>query len=1141
MTQVSEIIKSIKLVDKIKADLNDRRFCVVNGGGVGEKSILLSSLNRQVAIITSNDNIIAYKNIFEDLGLKVGVLNADITPPIFTLLKDRTTTQDLISNIYDFILGKIQILLITPEVLLYKFHKKISINDILILNKNQEYNFSEIIKKLVNLGYKKCEKIGGYGDFSVKGDIIDIFLYNQENPIRLDFFGDCLEKIYYFDFNSMEKAEELENIFIIPNKLNIFDVYNKDEIILKIKINLDNSKMQGNSLLKSTLTVNEVIEAIISNSLSGDEEFIAPFLSNDYSVVDILNDTCVVCIDEPKRLKAEITNISKSAMSDIYDFIETGDLLECHKYYIFDDNKALCFKPNITLSSFDVSESEFDKSYNIRMIGSKKYLFDFKSLENDLRIYQKSNYKVILCAGSENSKSYISEYLQAHGFSISDFKAFTNKPQVCVIPQKLSLSWSFLDSGIVCIGTDDLVKKSKQEIKNISSKNKKRKVFFLPKVGDYVVHEIHGIGKCVALQKQNFNGNEKDYFVIEYLGGDKLYLPTEQTDLISAYLAGDTNPKLNKIGGEQFARIKQKVKESVSKLAINLLEIYSKREKSKGFVYLPDDSSYLEFENAFPYEETEDQLTAIADIKKDMESQKIMDRLICGDVGYGKTEVALRAIYKAILSEKQVAFLCPTTILSEQHYKTAKERFKDFAVNIAVLNRFKNKSQQEQIIKEIKEGKIDLIIGTHRLLSKDVCFKNLGLLVLDEEQRFGVADKEKIKELKNDIDVLTLSATPIPRTLNMALTGIRDISIIETPPKQRIAVHTVVSEESDSLILNACKKELSRGGQVLFVYNRVEHIYEQAERIRALLPNARIGVAHGQMPEKQLEDTVYKLYNGEFDVLVATTIIESGIDLPMANTLIVIDSDRLGLADLYQLRGRIGRSNRLAFAYFTYNPSKLLTSDAYKRLDAIMEFTELGSGFNIAMRDLEIRGAGDVLGKEQHGHLEKVGYDMYCRLLESAVKELKGEKKSEAKPVKIDIAVSANIPSSYVPSQEERIKLYSSISEISSEEDYKNVEDIITQTYGDMPQQVNMLLKIGYIKNLAIKLGIKQVVISPSKIALYLYKTKEIMTDGLNRSMSECKNAVLKFEDVPIITFDISFKTIENKVNFVLEFLKQSL
>ncbi|MBO7527584.1 MAG: transcription-repair coupling factor, partial [Clostridia bacterium] len=458
-----------------------------------------------------------------------------------------------------------------------------------------------------------------------------------------------------------------------------------------------------------------------------------------------------------------------------------------------------------------------------------------------------------------------------------------------------------------------------------------------------------------------------------------------------------------------------------------------------------------------------------------------------------------------------------------------------------VLNRFKNKSQQEQIIKEIKEGKIDLIIGTHRLLSKDVCFKNLGLLVLDEEQRFGVADKEKIKELKNDIDVLTLSATPIPRTLNMALTGIRDISIIETPPKQRIAVHTVVSEESDSLILNACKKELSRGGQVLFVYNRVEHIYEQAERIRALLPNARIGVAHGQMPEKQLEDTVYKLYNGEFDVLVATTIIESGIDLPMANTLIVIDSDRLGLADLYQLRGRIGRSNRLAFAYFTYNPSKLLTSDAYKRLDAIMEFTELGSGFNIAMRDLEIRGAGDVLGKEQHGHLEKVGYDMYCRLLESAVKELKGEKKSEAKPVKIDIAVSANIPSSYVPSQEERIKLYSSISEISSEEDYKNVEDIITQTYGDMPQQVNMLLKIGYIKNLAIKLGIKQVVISPSKIALYLYKTKEIMTDGLNRSMSECKNAVLKFEDVPIITFDISFKTIENKVNFVLEFLKQSI
>ena len=426
-------------------------------------------------------------------------------------------------------------------------------------------------------------------------------------------------------------------------------------------------------------------------------------------------------------------------------------------------------------------------------------------------------------------------------------------------------------------------------------------------------------------------------------------------------------------------------------------------------------------------------------------------------------------------------------------------------------------------------------------MSSDVSFKDLGLLVLDEEQRFGVADKEKIKKLKENVDVLTLSATPIPRTLNMALTGIRDISIIETPPKERIAVRTLVSEESDSLILNACKKEVSRGGQVFFVYNRVENIYGQVERLKTLLPNARIGVAHGQMPEKMLEDTIYKLYNHEFDILVTTTIIENGIDLPLANTLIVIDSDKLGLAQLYQLRGRIGRSNRLAYAYFTYNPSKLLTQDAYKRLDAIMEFTELGSGFKIAMRDLEIRGAGNVLGKEQHGHLEKVGYDMYCKLLDSAVKELKGEKQQEIKPVKIDIMASANLPISYVPSEDERIKLYSEISTISSDDELNSIKEVICQSYGEMPPEAQMLLSIGYIKNLAGKLGIKRVLIGQNELALYLYKTKEIMTNELNRAMTQCDFAVLKFEDVPIISFDIKNSTIKNKVNFILDFLKSAV
>ena len=1141
MANLTEIIKSLKIVEKVKVDIDAHHFCFVNGAGIGEKTIILSALNKQVALVTSNDNIILYKKLFEDLNQDVAVLNADLTPPIYTLLKDRTILQELYSNVYNFILGNTKILLITPEVLLYKFHKKLLKEDCLNLKANQEYSFNKLIQKLVTLGYKKSEILENVGDFSVKGDIIDIFSPNSENPIRLDFFGDNLDKLYFFDINTMQKTNEVQEFCIVPSKQNLFNIYDKQKIAQKIKENLNKAKSQGDVLIKNNIVVNEVIDGISGGLIDGSEEFLAPFFDEEYSILDQLKDFGIICIDEPKKLKDEIIAISKSANADISDYILTGDLLSIHQNYLFNDQEALNHKSDIIFSAFDMLGQNFDKTYRVRSIGSRKYVFDFKALENDIRIYQKSNYKIVLCAGNDESKNAVCEYLQMHGIAVSDFKAITNKSQVCVLSYNFSSSWSFLDSGIICIGTDDLIKKSKIDIKNISSKNKRKKVFYLPKVGDYVVHEVHGIGKCIALDKKNFNGNEKDYFVIEYSGGDKLYLPTEHADLISAYMAGDVNPKLNKIGGEQFAKIKQKVKESVSKLAINLLDIYSKREKAKGFVYSPDNYLYNEFENAFLYEETEDQLSAIADIKKDMESTKIMDRLICGDVGYGKTEVALRAIYKAILNGKQVAFLCPTTILSEQHYKTAKERFNNFAVNIGVLNRFKTKSQQEQIVKDVKNGKIDLLIGTHRLLSKDVEFKDLGLLVLDEEQRFGVADKEKIKDLKNSIDVLTLSATPIPRTLNMALTGIRDISIIETPPKERIAVHTLVSEESDSLILNACKKEISRGGQVLYVYNRVEHIYEQAERLKALLPEARIGVAHGQMPEKLLEDTVYKLYNKEFDILVATTIIESGIDLPLANTLIVIDSDRLGLAELYQLRGRIGRSNRLAYAYFTYNPSKLLTADAYKRLDAIMEFTELGSGFKIAMRDLEIRGAGDVLGKEQHGHLEKVGYDMYCKLLESAVKELKGEKDTEVKPVKIDIATSANLPASYVPSEQERIKLYSEISTINTEQELEDIKIIINQTYGDMPPQVVMLLKIGYMKNLAGKLNIKRILINNSEVCLYLYKTKEIMTDGLNRSMSNCGSAVLKFEDVPIISFDMGIKTIEYKVDFVIDFLKQSL
>ena len=607
---------------------------------------------------------------------------------------------------------------------------------------------------------------------------------------------------------------------------------------------------------------------------------------------------------------------------------------------------------------------------------------------------------------------------------------------------------------------------------------------------------------------------------------------------IIAVGGSDTAPKLNKLGGAEFERIKEKVYKNVKELAINLLELYSEREKQKGYKYTEGGYLYEMFEQAFEFEETEDQLSAISDVILDMEKGKIMDRLVCGDVGYGKTEVALRAIYKAILNGKQVAFLCPTTILAEQHFATAKKRFEGFMVRLNKLNRLVPEPQVKEIKKCIANGELDLVIGTHKLLANDIVFKDLGLLVLDEEQRFGVGDKEKIKALKKDIDVLTLSATPIPRTLHMSLSGIRDISIIETPPKERLPIQTFVVEESEELIIDACKKELSRQGQILIVYNRVETIYDFANRIKELLPDVKIGVAHGKLPQKMLEDTILKLYNGDFQILIATTLIENGVDLPLANTLIVIDSDRLGLSQLYQLRGRIGRSNRLAYAYFTFNGNKVLTEQAYKRLEAIMEFTDLGSGFKIAMRDLEIRGAGNVLGKEQHGHMEKVGYDMYCKLLQDAVKELKGEKVKEKKEIKMDISLSAYIPEDYIVSESERIRRYGEISDISSFEELEKIKQELIEGYGELPIEVENILFIAYLKNLAQAEDVKRVLINDSICKLYLYKKDEILTEKLANIIEKNKDfTVLKFEDVPIIEMYMPLNSRE-KVKKLISLLK---
>ena len=1129
---MDKILQNVTNLKKVSECIDNNIRLSLQGLGAGEKSLVIHYLNKK-AIIVCKD-LVELNNIkynLTNLGHKVGIITYGISSPIFSY-KEQNIMMEFISNLFDFKLDKVEFLLVLVETLMQKLPDRSFLQKTAEYQINKEYKFSELEQTLCNLGYSRCDYVTKKSEYAIRGDIVDIFLINLDYPVRLDFFGDCLEKISMFDLDTMKSFEQLNCILIYP--ATIYFIENKEKInnlfnsqINKIKIKNDNySKINE---IKSHYLIN-----LNNNSLPANDGFILPFFEFKNNILSLFNEQ-LVFIDEPKKIHDDFYSIYNNSLDSVNELIDKGELCEIHKNFYYNALNKIdnfyCIFDNYSSRHF-----LFDKQITFRTIGARKYLFNYKTLCTDINIYLASNYKVVLFCGSKESVNSIGTYLIQNKINYStELNFYLNKGQVVLLEQTLETSASFLESGIILIATSDLVKR----VKKVEQK-RKRISAYLPKIGDHVVHSVHGIGKCVAIEKLNLNGIEKDYFILEYKGGDILYVPSEQANLISAFLGSDKEPKLNKIGGAEFLKIKEKVKASVKELAINLVKLYSDREKLKGHKYQSDNYLMDEFENAFEYELTYDQSQAVKDIKKDLYSGKIMDRLICGDVGYGKTEVALRAAYQVVLEGKQVAFLCPTTILSQQHYKTTTQRTKDFMCRVNVLNRFKTKHQSEQIIKELKNGDIDIIVGTHRLLSKDIEFKNLGLLILDEEHRFGVEDKEKIKNLKKDIDVLTLSATPIPRTLNMAMTGIRDISLIETAPKNRLPVQTFVVEESDALIVDACKRELSRDGQVLIVFNRVDKIYDFCEKIKQLIPDAKVGLAHGQMPERMLEDAILKLYDGQYNIMIATTLIENGIDLPRANTLIVIEADKLGLSQLYQLKGRIGRSDRLAYAYFTYNPNKILTQDAYKRLDAILEFTELGSGFKIAMRDLEIRGAGNVLGKEQHGHMEKVGYDMYCKLLEEAVSELRGKKQKQQLECKVDISCPAYLDDNYIKSEEERIKQYSLIREISSIEQLETIKQETQNIYGNIPKELISLYKVALIKNLCIEIQAKRILCNATTTKIYLYKKQEIISQSCANVLATYKDiAVLKFEDVPIIELNLKNLPMQDKLDFLIKFLKE--
>lgn len=1004
-----------------------------SGVSEGEKVFLCNLKNRGIIVTSDFVSAVKLKKGLEALGKRCEIIS---TGREIGKKKDENLRQDIV-YISSFLNEEIDFLIFLPVSVLTKFDIK-KLADFKVFKIGDKFDVSLLEKDFVNLGLIKVPIANEEGQFAVRGDIVDIFQFGEEKPVRIELFGEEIEKIYTFDVFSMKKIDEL----------------------LEYKIK--------------------------SSDLSCGKDDITAFSDE-------------IIIDSPEKIKKEI-----ELLKDSYRVMTNYDENELADFDKIEEKQTLSF----------VLDGKGEDYYDNSSIGQKNYLLDFLSLAKDLKIHLTNSMTVVIFTGDEFSKKRIANFLTENNLSFGDYENDPLNPSKIYLSEKyFPFSFSFLDYNLIVIGSDDVCKTHKSLI----AKGKKD-VFYLPQLGDYVVHRLHGIGKCVKIERMKLADFEKDYFVIEYANNGIFYLPSEQADSLSAYVGSEEEPKMNKLGGHDFAILKEKVKNKLKEFAIDLIALYKERENAKGVKMKRDDYLEQKFENAFKYEETFDQQKSIEEIDGDMTSTKIMDRLVCGDVGFGKTEVAFRACFKAIYNGKQVAFLCPTTILSEQHYLSAKSRMGEFGVRIALLNRFKSSKEVREIEERIKNGEVDLVIGTQKLLAKSVHFKDLGLLVVDEEQRFGVADKEKIKDLKKNVDVLALSATPIPRTLHLSLSGIRDISIIDTPPKDRLPIQTYVAEENYEILQNVANRELARGGKVFIVYNRVQDIFGFAEKIRNLLPEAKIGVAHGQMSTKELKSVIDKLYLDEYNILISTTLIENGIDLPAANTMIIIDADRLGLGQLYQLRGRIGRSDKLAYAYLFYKPNKNLTIDAVKRLEAIKEFRQLGSGFKVAMRDLEIRGAGNIFGREQHGHIEKVGYDMYVKLLDEAVKEIKGEKVKEKRDIRLNVTLDAFIPEGYIPTSEERISYYVKISGISKREDIASITESLKQGFGDVPKETENLCFLAYLKNLAGDHNVVGIKVNQYECKIELEKREEIIEKELAENLDEAE-AVLKFEKLPVIAF----------------------
>lgn len=1052
-------------------------------------------------------------------------------------------------NVLSKLVEKHTIVIASIDALMeYTIPKKIFLESSIELEPGKVFELEELSQTLISLGYVREEIVEGVGQFAIRGGILDVYSPNYSNPLRIEFFDNETDSIREFDFYSQRSLEKRKSAKIVPVTEMMCGEQKRREIVteLKNRIKAEQSMPIPNEEYISNLAadIESFSERIRFPSM---DKYVQLIYGEIPSILDYFDVNSPVFVVDPKRIgergdtfeweKNEL--IAGLKLKGVVGNVESRFYYGYHKII-----NEISKKRTILLEPLDHTKNDFECKFRVNFNtrttvsfhGKIEYLYD------DVKKWKKDKYTVIILVSARGRGENLAGVLNERGLRARvsyDGEEF-EKGEIVIMRGNIGKGFEYPELKIVVVSDREIFEVKKSRHRNENENAKRIKSYNDINPGDYVVHVSHGIGQYMGTEKMTVNRTVKDYLRIQYSGTDVLYIPVEQMDLLYKYSANPDKPvKLNKLGTQEWSKAKARVKKVTEELAKELIALYAKRAKAEGFAYSADSVWQREFEDTFAYQETSDQLRSIEEVKADMEKKKPMDRLLCGDVGFGKTEVALRAAFKAVNDSKQVAYLCPTTVLAMQHYETFLKRMKGFPIKVEMLSRFRSAAAQRQILKKLKTGEIDIIIGTHRLLSKDIVFKDLGLLIVDEEQRFGVTHKERIKELKTNIDVLTMTATPIPRTLHMAMTSIRDMSVLTEPPSNRYPVQTYVMEFNPSVVLDGIRNELTRGGQVYYLFNRVSGIYAKAAWLKGCFPDKNIVVAHGKMDEDELEEIMLGMINGEIDILVCTTIIETGLDIPNANTMIIENANKMGLAQLYQLRGRVGRSNRAAYAYLTYDAQANLSEVALKRLQAIREFTEFGSGFKIAMRDLEIRGAGNVLGTQQHGHMDSVGYDMYCKILQDSINEATGVTDTKAMDVSIDININAYIPESYISNHNQRIDIYKKIAAISDEDDKFQIEDELIDRFGDYPGVVQNIIDVAALKINARKGGIFE--IKQSGKLLQLKMLPEAVSASLIFELDKRypKQIKLISGETPVINFKVNDdnKDMLTTVKDILEFI----